>query len=1443
MAGPAPSTATVLEFRCLFTHDLRRKQKRWQDGRLKYHTFNARVMVYDDRGNSVGDMHWHGEYDFGEGEEVQLDRGGVIVQVEDLVERKETDLSELVDKRVQEKQQRQMQQLARSRASSAGLPRSLPRPAAVAPDRHQPPRHQALHHVIGTPTGHHGKALVPKESPFEQRQQAAASPDQRTAKRRKYDEPPPSKSGYASALFGQVLTLSATPSNPPPKIRRPRPEAGTGPLPEADAQYCRGEPEPARREQPQSSRRLNHSGYAQSLFGQTLTLSHTPVSSVSLAPQLHNESVSNTTVDCNAGESPQMPRNPAPPRLIARHQLDKFSTKSVPDSLVTQSRACKAGNRQARGKDKGSADIGKSDSYASLSQKHPATKSVQTIPELIDVIEIDDPDPIAPPLTQHPEREQNTQARLQRPGGNPSTSEVGRRETHGPPEDQARSTRQKISEAGHHGKSKKASGNERNNGPDKAVARANGRNASSGPTDTTARGVDSRTADATRDPTLPVTELRIKSSKKRGLLMMSDASKPKKTRREVSADAARSFNGVSTHSPRDSDDDDPFHQSLSTRLPSKFDPNHGVDDLARAYPMVSDRLSSNDDKNGDLEYPLLNRDGEWEKGRVLSELRKEAAVRTISTELGEDEDPFQSQSLAVSEQTYDRTESATRNADQQMGQERLEQAKVTSQNAFRSEMCFVDHGGGAPADILQPTKRSFLLPRVECDPYQIPSSPRASSPGASSCAQRNERDHDHGAGVGVPRSIDNNKNPSTAKIQRQSRRKIIADDGCIDPAASLPSNADLGSDSGFAAVSLVCDEAANKQLQSSKSMKTWAKDPPPTVASGDEGSARPTRKVKGYRKNLGIESEEDGLPLVRHQSRRRRRPQPKSNEPSPLSSEQDGSEEEESPKKRRNTKASKVSEDRPRLEKIKKNVKSRELVGLNLAALNAPLGLRGIGMPFSILPSPMNEPVQTRSPARAVADENRSPVVVESCGDQMLPSCPNFSAAPHKRDAQTSKRDETSYVPLDSSDPDANRSKPLGEDDFSALVEPDAPAYLNVPEIRDFGRPGGRVADSQSPTKCQDKQAVGRAQSLKSSIHPEPVLGKPNPEAQQCHAMMPEDIATVKAAEQTIPSLEKSAQNGSILSRQSSTVANHTILDEVTLETPLKTVANAQQPSVPAQTTTIGHAINTGPLLRDQNNADGQQPSNTDQTARSVTKGQPTESVAADQRANMSTKSQAVTLLNQEKPINQQHSSILEPANASNTVESHPNVKADTFKAQLAVDKPKLALYGHSLTSGDQEPMTCQKIMGNADSDKVSSLPVRSPNSIDLRRQASTPRSINNIGAKLTPQAQKTGSSSTDVHEKPASNARLANPASRGRKAALASHAAGPVPQRMLPPTQPTTMIPVSTADLAATQIEQAPEKPKRQKKKMTFPGFQSARSDGPWSREAFDLLESGKPE
>lgn len=94
------NTAPVLEFRCLFTQDLRRKQKRWQDGRLKFHTFNKRIMVYDDRSNFVGDTHWREDSDFAEGEELELERSGTLVEVGECVGRRDQDLTELVDKRV-----------------------------------------------------------------------------------------------------------------------------------------------------------------------------------------------------------------------------------------------------------------------------------------------------------------------------------------------------------------------------------------------------------------------------------------------------------------------------------------------------------------------------------------------------------------------------------------------------------------------------------------------------------------------------------------------------------------------------------------------------------------------------------------------------------------------------------------------------------------------------------------------------------------------------------------------------------------------------------------------------------------------------------------------------------------------------------------------------------------------------------------------------------------------------------------------------------------------------------------------------------------------------------------------------------------------------------------------------------------------------------------------
>ncbi|KAI0403573.1 hypothetical protein F4802DRAFT_286755 [Xylaria palmicola] len=222
------TTATVREHSCLFTHDLRRKQKRWQDGRLKYHTFNGRVMVYDERGNFVGDTHWREDYDLADGDDLELERGGIMVQVGECVGSRDQDLSELIDKRAQEKAQRQAAAATRRSLTAPVTPLHTVK-ALPTPQKH-------LHNVIGSPSGHHGRAVLPTESPFEERQRRQDVPqrdDARPAKRQRREISPPSKSGYAQNLFGATLTLSgrplsqALPRHRPASLSRAREETAS----------------------------------------------------------------------------------------------------------------------------------------------------------------------------------------------------------------------------------------------------------------------------------------------------------------------------------------------------------------------------------------------------------------------------------------------------------------------------------------------------------------------------------------------------------------------------------------------------------------------------------------------------------------------------------------------------------------------------------------------------------------------------------------------------------------------------------------------------------------------------------------------------------------------------------------------------------------------------------------------------------------------------------------------------------------------------------------------------------------------------------------------------------------------------------------------------------------------------------------------------------------
>ncbi|OJD36079.1 uncharacterized protein BKCO1_13000156 [Diplodia corticola] len=190
-SATAANTAPVHEFRCLYTHDLRRKQKRWQDGFLKFHTFNKRVMVYDQPRNYIGDTHWKGGDTLDDGDELTLENG-VIVQVAEPVAVTQTDLTELLQKKPRDAQQQPAPMNVRLPAlGSVRLPTPGVRTAGLTANA--APRHRPLSQLLGTPKGPHGRAIISTRSPFDERQDKLQKADEwaaneRAAKRRRVAE-------------------------------------------------------------------------------------------------------------------------------------------------------------------------------------------------------------------------------------------------------------------------------------------------------------------------------------------------------------------------------------------------------------------------------------------------------------------------------------------------------------------------------------------------------------------------------------------------------------------------------------------------------------------------------------------------------------------------------------------------------------------------------------------------------------------------------------------------------------------------------------------------------------------------------------------------------------------------------------------------------------------------------------------------------------------------------------------------------------------------------------------------------------------------------------------------------------------------------------------------------------------------------------------------------
>jgi len=243
-------------------------------------------MVYDDRMNYVGDTHWH-DYTLDEGEELELERGGVLVQVADCMGRKEQDLGELLGS----VRGRGREDRTAGREVEGVIPGTAAKSGGIASRRQMVGTNRQsqkpLSDLLGTPSGHHGRALVSITSPFEERQNTSRKEmdtAEKPAKRRKL-ESPYAKAGYAQKLTGVTLDLSKTPQSTAPLRREPlwartsrRQEGHENPGQDGRDSMRSDIPQETPRKRQKlrlASEKEIKSGYAQNLTGAVLDLSST----------------------------------------------------------------------------------------------------------------------------------------------------------------------------------------------------------------------------------------------------------------------------------------------------------------------------------------------------------------------------------------------------------------------------------------------------------------------------------------------------------------------------------------------------------------------------------------------------------------------------------------------------------------------------------------------------------------------------------------------------------------------------------------------------------------------------------------------------------------------------------------------------------------------------------------------------------------------------------------------------------------------------------------------------------------------------------------------------------------------------------------------------------------------------------------------------------------
>ncbi|KAJ4411698.1 hypothetical protein N0V82_008934 [Gnomoniopsis sp. IMI 355080] len=1414
-SSPPPTSAAVLEFICLFTHDLRRKQKRWQDGRLKYHTFNNRVMVYDDRGNFVGDMHWRHDWDLVEGEEVQLERGGVIVQVQELSSRCEQDLSELLEKRAKEKQHRQMQAVARTPASST-LPRTVVRPVATRSmlPEHAQIRHRSLHQVIGTPSGHHGRAIAPEESPFEQRQQAADSPDQPAVKRRKYD-PPPSKSGYASALFGQALTLSATPTSSVPLVRR-RQIREADPSQEDDditTRTVQEEPRPPLRDQPKVSRHFNQPRER----------------------PIPTESAKSNALNHRDGEDDEEPVGHKKKRGLPRKQgIERWGEPAPIDVEVI--------------------DIGSPDTT-------PAKESLRS---------------------SRAEKKAAKQQKVHKTDDKPAAASSG----YGP--DTRRTTNDRVDDVF-----------DKNLGTEK-VSKIQERNERSKKSNTTqsvakravakpsAAKIDDHLEAATfpaRAPTIPVTELRIKSRKKRGLMMMSDLH-----RRPHEQSSAASRIPCDAKKAMEIEETDYSFRSPS---PLPYEKPHQRDSHPKGnlgLPRAdSTELGEPEKDTSSLSLEAHRGSKSEERGRHS----KQPARNASSIQLGEDDQfppPTSPRPQDGSARKNDDRTVIQRKISKELGVEDDSSRLASSPPALSARLPRTREAGDPADDMNFMTSNqgddfrdAFQLdiegPTVklvddavnmvhtgspqekDSDPYRLPSSSpeeQLELPArvASSVVVRAPRKADQRRRLNsedVPderQSADDakgtNKVGQPAKRPRAFLRNVVLDesDELDAPSAapewvegSVDEPLDIDFDNNL--------KPLTKQHKSKQSTKEKSKDleaPDQDEIGSDSGEVLPKKQAKSRqartatkRKSLVQEQDfdvesEDEQPVKRRMATRKLRNRATEPEAAPLPSEQEDSEEEPSSRGSRKKMNPKISKGRPRLEKIKNSVKSRELIGFNLSATKAPLGFRGIGMPFGILSSPATESIPRRTECHAA---------IEPSSDSLLASI--HEQMPVATSDVLQMMVEADEMAVDTRLPKGGCNAQLPETASTSLIPEDHmpgngvevsedPARTEIPqsEYRDSPRVGSATATKRTEPASPYYERQTSATSGVIQLAPEQSEDVAEPAADEA-MISATKVSTV------IPVIPPSMKSIAAKQHQNTSNVFASKLHEVSKENEIEALIEAGPAALPSLPACRAPEPNPVPALQMQSfntaNADTEQ-RRPEQVEVSAEK--PPSAAVRRQTPNF-------------KPPTKVKVNTAQSDNESNLQCDRPGVKDVEIESnQVPPTKLTRALSRSSSGLVDTAKAQTAKpgldVKEGARADQEHTLPAERHHRVGLHRTVSATRRINNITIEPLQPAISNDPTPAGSSTKSAPNARIANPASRGRKAAVKADAKGPVPQRMLPPTQPFAMVPISTADFSLTPIEEPPKEPERPKKKMTFPGFQSAKGEGPWSREAFDLLESGRP-